>query len=172
MTAAAFGFSTDQHFTPSLAWADPGGFDAVLDWAAGIDISDEDEDGETDDPRPWILADILHSKPLVVNYGARTVSFSPANPDLRIIAGTNAGFLHMFNNANGQEDWAFFAKELGPVLDQRRDNPVSSQHVYGIDAPAVVYTDDVNRDGSIKVSDSDKAYLYFGLRRGGRSLCP
>ncbi len=45
--------------------------------AAGYDISDEDEDGVTDEPRPWILADMLHSKPLVVNYGVRTGDVSP-----------------------------------------------------------------------------------------------
>ena len=170
MTAAAFGLGSDAALYTFFGVSSQAEFYAALDWGAGYDLSDEDEDGATDDARPWILADMLHSKPLVVNYGARTASFTAANPDLRIIVGTNAGFLHMFGNDDGEEDWAFFAKELGPVLNKRRVNAVSSQHVYGIDAPAVVYTLDLNKDGTIDASVGDKAYLYFGLRRGGRIL--
>ncbi len=138
MTASAFGYGTDAELYNFLGVADEDEFDTVLDWGKGYDIEDEDEDGATDDTR-WILADMLHSKPLVINYGARTNAFSVEDPDQRIVVGTNGGFLHMFNNNDGQEDWAFFPKELGPVLNLRREN-IAASHVYGIDASAVVYT--------------------------------
>lgn len=173
MTAEAFGYEDDAALYALFGVASGEELDTVLDWGAGYDVADEDQDGDVDDTR-WILADMLHSQPLLVNYGARTNSFSREDPDLRIVVGTNAGFLHMFGNADGEEDWAFFAKELAPVLNKRRQNAVSSQHVYGIDSPAVLYTRDVNRDGNIIATadpaTSDRAYVYFGLRRGGRIL--
>ena len=168
MTASAFGLASDADLHAFFGVADQTEFETVLDWGRGYDTEDENEDGAIGDVR-WILADMLHSKPLVINYGARTNAFSPADPDQRIVVGTNGGFLHMFNNDDGQEDWAFFPKELGPVLNLRRENTVSS-HVYGVDATAVAYTRDLNRDGSLIAADGDKVYLYFGLRRGGRIL--
>jgi len=168
MTAAGFGFGTDAELYNFLGVADEDEFNTVLDWGKGYDVEDEDEDGATDDTR-WILADMLHSKPLVINYGARTNAFSSDDPDQRIVVGTNGGFLHMFNNNDGQEDWAFFPKELGPVLNLRREDSAPS-HVYGIDSSAVVFTQDLNRDGNLREAEGDKVYLYFGLRRGGRMM--
>ncbi len=141
----------------------------VVRWGIGYDTEDEDEDNSTSDNRPWLLGDILHSKPHIVNYGALG-SFTKENPDIRILVGTNAGFLHMFGNSDGQEDWAFFAKELGSVLTRRKNNAVPSERVYGIDSPVVVATEDLNLDGTIDHTDGDTARVYFGLRRGGRQM--
>ena len=53
----------------------------------------------------------------------RATLFSLSLPGaIEVVVGTNAGFLHMFDNADGEEDWAFFPKELAAVFDQRRDN--------------------------------------------------
>lgn len=141
----------------------------VIRWGIGYDTEDEDEDDSTSDNRPWLLADILHSKPHIINYGALG-SFTEQNPDIRILVGTNAGFLHMFGNSDGEEDWAFFAKELGSVLTRRKNNQVSSERVYGIDSPVVVATEDLNHDGTIDHSAGDTARVFFGLRRGGRQM--
>jgi len=144
-------------------------FDTTIKWAQGYDIGNSMDGFDADtnyDIREWILGDMLHSRPVVVNYGGSDKD----NPDQRIIVGTNAGFLHMFGDADGEEDWAFFPKELAPILIKRRMNAASEEHVYGIDAPPVVYTYDANRDGTISKTDGDKAYIYFGLRRGGRAM--
>lgn len=173
--AAAYGFDvTDPDNQDDLLYSywgvrDRSELNEVIRWGVGYDTQDEDEDDSTDDNRPWILADILHSKPHIVNYGARS-GFTQENPDLRILVGTNAGFLHMFGNSDGEEDWAFFAKELGSTLAQRKQNLVSSERVYGIDAPVVVSTNDLNLDGTIDHADGDTARVYFGLRRGGRQM--
>ena len=169
MTAAAFGFADDAELFDYFGVADQAGLDEAIDWGKGYDVADENDDGAVDDTR-WILADMLHGKPLVINYGARTNAFSIAEPDQRVVVGTNAGFLHMFNNDDGEEDWAFFAKELAPVLNERKVNAFSSEHVYGIDSTAVTHAFDLNRDGTLDHTVGDKVYLYFGLRRGGRIL--
>ncbi len=175
INAAAYGFDiTDplnQNDLLYSVWGVSGlsELTEVIKWGVGYDTEDEDEDDSTIDNRPWLLGDILHSKPHIVNYGALG-SFTRENPDIRILVGTNAGFLHMFGNSDGEEDWAFFAKELGSVLTRRKNNRVSSDRVYGIDSPVVVATEDINLDGTIDHTDGDTARVYFGLRRGGHQI--
>ncbi|WP_167854828.1 pilus assembly protein [Mangrovimicrobium sediminis] len=120
----------------------------------------------TGDPRSWIVGDILHSQPVVVNYGGA----DPNNPDLRIVVGTNAGFVHMFDDADGQEDWAFFPKELAPILHKRRINDNSINRVYGMDLRPALYRKDVNGDGTLSDVDGDIAWIFLGMRRGGEQI--
>lgn len=137
-----------------------------IDWASGIDVDDENDDGDETDIRLDVFGDPLHSKPLVVNYGG-----SRDNQDVRIIVGTNAGFVHMFDDAGNtvDESWAFIPKELFDNISILRENSSTEAKVYGIDGTPTVHLMDTNGDGSIKASDGDKAWLYFGLRRGGSS---
>ncbi|AQA17922.1 hypothetical protein BST95_06400 [Halioglobus japonicus] len=143
-------------------------FNKQLNWALGYDTYDEDDEPSTT-VRSWIMGDILHSQPLVVNYGARTNAFTNDNPDMRIISGTNHGFVHMFGNGDGQEDWAFFPKELAEILPVRRRDQSSNDNVYGMDLTPVSYTFDSNSDGTLKSSDGDKVWVFLGMRRGGES---
>jgi len=169
MTASAFQNIADQtSLFKYFGVTDQQSLNATIDWARGIDVDDKDNDGSVTDPQPWIVADILHSRPLVVNYGALGLA-TKSTPEQRLVVGTNGGFLHMFGVNDGHEDWAFFAKELAPILNRRRMDNVSSSHAYGIDAPLTAYTDD-GGDGTIDSTKGDKAYVYFGLRRGGRIL--
>lgn len=168
--AAAYGFPDAATLYAYWMTAGATDFANTIRWAWGYDVDDVDRDADTNETRKWIMADILHSKPLVVNYGALD-GFTNENPDMRIVVGTNNGMLHMFNNTDGEEDWAFFPKELGPVLAQRRKNiRTGGKNVYGVDAPPVVYEIDKDRDGTLDYQDGDKVYLYFGLRRGGRNV--
>ncbi len=146
----------------------------LLKFARGIDVTDEDADGSTTDTRPWLLADPIHSRPLAINYGA-TSGYSLTNPDIRIFMGGNDGFMHMFNNTttsatqSGKEGWAFMPRYAMNILKRLKDNaPGTPIHPYGVDGEAVVYVLDVNKDGTINQADGDKAYLYFGMRRGGK----
>lgn len=137
--------------------------DDLLAWARGW------KDGSArKNRRDWILGDMLHSRPLVLNYGARS-GYTKADPDIRVVVGTNAGFLHMFNNSDGKENWAFFPKELAAVLKPRFENLMGGDVVWGVDGSAVYYSYDANRDGTIDHTAGDKLYLYFGLRRGGNA---
>ena len=85
--------------------------------------------------------------------------------------GTNAGVLHMFDD-NGEsvdESWAFMPKEFFPNIKPLRDNYTATGKLYGIDGSPVVYLLDKNGDGSISSNNGDKAWVFFGLRRGGSS---
>jgi type IV pilus assembly protein PilY1 len=168
---ADFGLEADDFEGLYALFGVPGeaGFKDLLAWAEGFDVDDEDEDSDRDETRSWILADMLHGKPLVINYGARG-SFTRENPELRMLAGTNGGFLHMFGVDDGEEDWAFFPKELAGVLSPRRRDDVSPDQIYGIDGSAILYRLDNNRDGTIDSGEGDLAWVFFGLRRGGRIL--
>lgn len=139
---------------------------AYFDWNLGIDVDDEDGDGSITDIRYDVFGDPLHSKPLVINYGG-----SANDQDVRIIVGTNAGFLHMFddNGATVDETWAFMPKEFFPDIQGLRDNFSSSDKIYGVDGSATAYILDTNGDGSVNSADGDKAWVFVGLRRGGSS---
>ncbi|MBK7521447.1 MAG: hypothetical protein IPI75_15175 [Gammaproteobacteria bacterium] len=162
ITHSALGLADDAALFNAFGVPDQAALTNVLDWARGYTDSTKTE------TRGWILGDMLHGRPLVLNYGARG-SYTTSNPDLRIVVGTNAGFLHMFGNSDGQEDWAFFPKELAAVLEKRRDNQGGAPNVYGIDSPLIFYSKDLNNDGTIDSTAGDKLYVYFGLRRGGKA---
>ena len=162
LTPDAFGLTTDDELWGRFSVESLEDFNAVIAWARGYDTS---EGTPYDTTREWVMGDVLHSQPVPVNYGALG-SFDTDNPDQRILVGTNSGFVHMFGNDNGQEDWAFFPKELANILNARRLNLVKPDNVYGVDLTPTVFRQDKNRDGSIDASGGDKAWAYFGLRRG------
>jgi type IV pilus assembly protein PilY1 len=164
--AGALGLSSDADLYSVLGASTQTAAEMQIDWARGYDAYDDDGDDITDEPRSWILGDILHSQPLVLNYGARG-SFTTSSPDLRLLVGSNSGFVHLFGNSDGQEDWAFFPKELAFILPERRRNALSNEHVYGMDLTPVTYTYDSNQDGTLDSSGGDKVWAYLGMRRGG-----
>ncbi|WAJ69562.1 pilus assembly protein [Catenovulum adriaticum] len=134
----------------------------LINWARGEDIYNEDNDDSTQ-TRVDLFGDPLHSKPLVINYGGNTSD----TQDLRIVIGTNAGFLHMFNDKGLSitEDWSFIPTSLFENLDALRDNQPDAKKVYGMDGSPIAYIKDP--DGKINASDGDKVWLYTGMRRGG-----
>jgi type IV pilus assembly protein PilY1 len=125
---------------------------------------------------PWMLGDPLHSRPRALNYGARATGYTTDNPDIRILVGTNDGFLHMIRNrdATGAEDgserWAFMPREVLAKLTRLHDNAVGMpMHPVTVDGSPATLVIDQNFDGNLIPSDGDRAYVYFGLRRGGKS---
>ncbi len=150
----------------------------LLKFARGIDVMDEDIDTDTTDPRPWIMSDPIHSRPLTINYGdsdAGAGSYSATNPDVRIIVTSNAGSIHMFENTtsagteSGAENWAFYPRYALRIQDRLMNNTAGSPvHPYGVDGAPSLYTYDANGDGNLVATDGDLVYLYFGMRRGGR----
>ncbi len=130
-----------------------------FNWNLGMDVDDEDKDGNITDMRADVFGDPLHSKPLVVNYGT----------SIRIVIGTNAGALHMFEDAGDtvSEKWAFMPKELFPNITGLRDNFSSASKIYGVDGQITSYVNDKDGDGIIETGDT--VWIFFGLRRGGDS---
>jgi type IV pilus assembly protein PilY1 len=164
--ADALGLSSDAELYSVLGASTQTAAEMQIDWARGYDAYDKDGDAITNESRNWILGDMLHSQPLVLNYGARG-SFTTSSPDLRLLVGSNSGFVHLFGNSDGEEDWAFFPKELASILPKRRRNTLSNEHVYGMDLTPVTYTYDSNQDGTLDSSGGDKVWAYLGMRRGG-----
>ncbi|GAB3315951.1 pilus assembly protein [Haliea atlantica] len=166
ITADAFGVGSDAELYARFGVSSSGALTRQINWARGYDAYDQDGDGNTDDRQRWVLGDILHSQPLVLNYGARG-GFTEDSPDLRLVVGTNAGFVHMFGADDGAEDWAFFPKELAHILQLRRRDALSSDNIYGMDLTPTAYTLDVDADGTLDSGDGDKAWVFLGMRRGG-----
>ncbi|APJ14002.1 hypothetical protein BOQ57_03390 [Aeromonas hydrophila] len=85
--------------------------------------------------------------------------------------GTNAGFLHMFKDSGSSidESWAIIPYEFMANQKALRENVESSTHIYGVDSSPVALIKDANRNGVIKSSEGDFAWLFIGLRGGGKS---
>lgn len=131
-----------------------------LDWAMGKNVDNvKIEDDSIPEMRPDVFADPLHSKPLVINYGT----------SIRVVIGTNAGALHMFedNGTTVDENWAFMPKEFFKNIKPLRENYSTAEKIYGVDGNITSYVQDKNGDGVI--SGTDKVWVFFGLRRGGTS---
>ncbi|MCL1144868.1 rRNA (guanine-N1)-methyltransferase [Shewanella marinintestina] len=133
---------------------------SMFSWATGEDSDDDDNDSSTTDKRDDIFGDPLHSKPLAINFG------SQGSPDIRVLVGTNHGFLHMLKDKGDdvEESWAFMPYELlSNVAELRANVPTGVHSVYGLDSSPVAYTEE-NASGGIT-----KAWLFVGMRRGGKS---
>ncbi|MGI9274887.1 MAG: pilus assembly protein, partial [Endozoicomonas sp.] len=148
-------------------FAIPGGKDYnatdLINWIKG-----KGKDGKT---RSWVLGDILHSKPVTLNYGARTTDYSQDNPDIRLVFGTNHGLLHFIQDEgnSAKENWSFFAKETAANVPRLYEDLDDVKHPYGLDGQVSVIRLDYNDDGNIKAADKDRMVLFFGMRRGGSS---
>ncbi|MGP9801926.1 pilus assembly protein [Rheinheimera sp. NSM] len=129
-------------------------------WARGVDVDDDNNNGSTTDTRDDLMGDPLHSKPLVLTYGTN---------DIRILIGTNAGFLHMFKDSGDtvEESWAFMPQELMKNIPDLRLNQNGNPKIYGVDGSPVTFFKDKDGDGVI--GSEDKVWVFFGLRRGGTS---
>ena len=102
------------------------------------------------------MGDMLHSAPLVITY--KQGDDNGNGKEQYIFAATNEGYLHAFDAITGQEKFAFMPKELLKNIDpQFLEAGTAKDHKYGIDGFLTYWKND------------DHVYLYFGLRRGGRS---
>ncbi|GAB6082981.1 PilC/PilY family type IV pilus protein [Desulfuromonas carbonis] len=138
----------------------------LIKYLQGYDGYNDGGNGDTE-KREWLLGDILHSKPLVVNYKRYVLTEAnesdPAINKTFIFQGANDGMLHCFRDADGGEEWAFIPPDLLPRLKNLRD----TAHSYFVDGTPSVYIHDANNDGQVVPADGDFAILIFGLRRGG-----
>jgi len=148
---------------------------ALIAHARGLDIDDIDGDRETNEAREWIFGDALHSRPLPINFGSIGGYSDPINPAIFIAVGSNDGKLRLLRNTtaggseSGQEVWAFMPRNSMPAQKALRANGTGMQHPYTMDGAPVAFVQDKNHDGSIVSGDGDRAYLYVGMRRGGKA---
>jgi type IV pilus assembly protein PilY1 len=133
----------------------------LLKWSRGIDVNDDDGDGSSTDART-AMGDPLHSKPVLVTYGA-----SVSTPDITLYASTNQGYLHAIDTSDGHEVFSFVPQELLGNLNTFYQD-TGSTHPYGLDGPITVWLNDGNNNA--RVDTGEDVYLYLGMRRGGRQI--
>jgi type IV pilus assembly protein PilY1 len=127
-----------------LGVGDTAARDKLIKFVHGLDAYDDNGNGETGEKRDWILGAFLHSRPLILHYGT---------DQSVIFAGSNDGALHAFDDASGEELWAFVPRNLLSKLQALHQDVLE---------PFV--------DGSPKAylsTDGNKKILIFGQRRGG-----
>jgi type IV pilus assembly protein PilY1 len=137
---------------------------ALLAWAYGYDMLDDDGDQESIEPRR-IVGDPLHAEPALVQYG----ELANGDPDLVAYMATNDGYLHAIDSITGNEYFAFVPQEmLGNLNNIFEDTGVTGKS-YGLDGNVVPWMNDANKDGDLNDA-GDHVYLYFGQRRGGSDI--
>ena len=109
--------------------------------------------------RTWPHADVQHSKPAIVTYQAST----PIIQYMYYVQ--NNGLLTAIDTATGIEKWSFMIEEALPKISSMTAD-AAGQQIDVADGTPTIYVEDVNGDGNI--TGTDKVWLYFGLRRGGR----
>jgi len=164
----------------------------IIEWARGaIEV---DGTLATVSGQRWMMGDVLHGKPIPINYGdsdAGGGSYSRDNPNVRLLFGSNDGWFRMVENTtssgaeSGREVWGFMPNEvLGIQETLARDKAPSTGHPYGVDGAIAALVIDKNHDGNIQggnnssrdvngttgeIGSGDKVFVFFGLRRGGNA---
>lgn len=121
--------------------------ETVIKWARGVDVRDDDADGDTTDVRLQ-MGDPIHSQPVIVNY---------SETDSAVLVATNQGFLHSIDPETGDENFAIIPKELTDNLYDLYQDGSTLSHIYGLDGDMVLRDTGTNK------------YLYVGMRRGGKN---
>jgi type IV pilus assembly protein PilY1 len=151
--------------------------DTLIKWVRGQDnFGDELGPGGTVTVRPSVHGDVLHSRPVVVNYGD--------SRGLVVFYGANDGVFSAVNGSQtgnigavppGGELWGLVLPEFFGKLNRQRINspelkmpstllPDAQPKDYFVDGSPGVYQK-LKTDGTV-----DKAYLYLIMRRGGRFI--
>lgn len=167
-------------------------------YAMGYDLNNE-RPGTTSpsgtdafqDVRPSVHGDVIHSRPLPVNYSLNST------PDIVIYYGGNDGFFRAVDAATGKEKWAFMAPEFitrqtsatttttSGTTTTTTTSSVSALSRLRTDSPLVQYpnlsyTDGVAKapkdyffDGSsslYQTANNGTIWLFTSQRRGGRMV--
>ena len=132
----------------------------IIDYIRGMDVLDEDDNGQTNENRAVITGDVLHSEPLVVYYTSTTAV---------VYFGSNDGMLHAVYDEeghvdNGKELWAFIPPDQLPRLKLILEG---TGHQYFVDSSPKAFINDVDEDGVIEAGD--QVILICGVRGGGSS---
>ena len=146
---------------------------SLITWMRGKDLwEDEDSDGSLTNVRASIHGDVLHARPVVVNYGGSTGIIG--------FYGSNDGYLRAvkggLSDADGEEKWAFIPEEFMNYTKQARRYQ-NSELIRYPNTQCTVSPSPTGRnyfwDGPITAYQSDDlatTWIFAGMRRGGRSI--
>lgn len=139
--------------------------DPLLSWTLGQDVKDENGNGNLTETRATIHGDVVHSRPLPINYGGGNIV---------VYYGANDGMFRAVNAATGQETWSFVPFEFNSRLSRLMDNsPLVNYPNVDMTITPTPAAKDYFWDGSIGVfqnADNSKVWIYPTMRRGGRSV--
>ncbi|WP_404368385.1 PilC/PilY family type IV pilus protein [Marinobacter sp.] len=138
-------------------------YQQLINWTRGADVFDADGDGSTADSRKFI-ADPLHSVPHLIVYGG-----TESDPDTTVFFGDNQGFIHGINGKDGATHFSFIPEELLSNQNALMENQATTSRIYGMDGTIVSWVKDDDGNGEIGNANGDQAYIYSGMRRGGRN---
>ncbi len=146
--------------------------DAIINWARGQDLADENLDGlTTTQMRSTVHGDVVHSRPIAINYG------TDASPKIVVFYGGNDGVFRAVNGnrsaaigtvAAGQEIWSFVPPEFFGNIKRLRDNNVQINFKGNPTSSPAPQPKPYGLDGGISIYENK--HLYVGMRRGGRVL--
>lgn len=165
VTAATVAGSTLPAFDSTNAPTVPSN---VLNFIQGKDVT-----GEYGNPgvanvaatgtRPSMHGDVIHSRPLPINYGDPT--------GVVVYYGSNDGTFRAVKADDGKEMWSFVAPEFFSKLPRLLSNTPAVKFPGTIDLTATAK--DYFFDGSVGVyqnADNSKVWIYPTMHRGGRML--
>ena len=144
----------------------------VVDFTLGKDVNDENANGNLTETRPSLHGDVIHSRPLAIDYGAST--------GVTVFYGANDGTLRAVDSASGKERWSLVANEffsarttsggVSPLQRLKDNTPLVS---YGTSPLSGSQPRDYLFDGSIGIyqnGDNSSVWIYPTMRRGGRMI--
>jgi type IV pilus assembly protein PilY1 len=148
--------------------------DTLISWMRGLDVDDENVNGNTTEMRPSVHGDVLHSRPIAINYGP------VATPNVVVLYGGNDGVLRAVNGnranaiggfAAGDEMWSFVAPEFYGKIKRLRDNEVPIEFEGSPAPPPDREPKDYGFDGPlVSYEDASTRWVFASMRRGGRFL--
>jgi Tfp pilus tip-associated adhesin PilY1 len=138
----------------------------IIDHTRGLDVNDENINGNTTESRASIHGDVIHSHPLPISYGGTT--------GVVLFYGANDGSFRAISGETGQELWAFIAPEHHAKLKRLTDNspvvdypgipaglsPTPQKKDYFFDGTAGLYQN----------ADNTSVWIFPTMRRGGRMI--
>jgi len=138
----------------------------AYDFIIGKDVNDENGNANMTEPRPSLHGDVIHSRPLPINYGADGVT---------VYYGSNDGTLRSVNATTGKENWAFIAPEFNSKLSRLQSNSplVNYPGFTTLGITPTPTAKDYFFDGAIGIyqnADNTNVWIYPTMRRGGRMI--
>lgn len=147
----------------NFSWAAPFLDPDLVKFIRGEDVNNEKRGGAT--TRPSIHGDVIHSRPLPVNYGESGIT---------VFYGANDGTFRALNAETGVERWSFVAPEFLPRLSRLKSNsPLVAYPGMATPQGPAPTPKDYYFDGSTGIyqnADSSKVWVYPTMRRGGRMI--
>ena len=127
--------------------------------------------------RPSVHGDVVHSRPLPVNYATEATIKAKITMPIVAYYGSNDGLLRAVKTGDatgaggGEELWSFVAPEQHSKLARLRNNSVAILYPGTPDASAL--PKDYFFDGTIGLfqnADNTKVMIFPAMRRGGRMI--